>query len=162
MSKKLLLMITILTMGSLSCMQAQNDVEVHLKGDLVTNYIWRGLNLGHVLVQPEMSVGRKGLSLSAWGSVGLSDKDDNSEIDLTLSYETGMPRWGLCPGGLTTTRSAVSASPTCRCVPRKISRLPNPSPCPCSDSSLPIPPASISILYLVSHLKHYKRYIYSE
>jgi hypothetical protein len=26
-------------------MQAQNDVEVHLKGDLVTNYIWRGLNL---------------------------------------------------------------------------------------------------------------------
>ena len=74
MSKKLLLMITILTMGSLSCMQAQNDVEVHLKGDLVTNYIWRGLNLGHVSVQPEMSVGWKGLSLSAWGSVGLSDE----------------------------------------------------------------------------------------
>ena len=82
MSKKLLLMITILTMGSLSCMQAQNDVEVHLKGDLVTNYIWRGLNLGHVSVQPEMSVGWKGLSLSAWGSVGLSDKDDNSVIAL--------------------------------------------------------------------------------
>ena len=41
MSKKLLLMITILTMGSLSCMQAQNDVEVHLKGDTMGLVPWR-------------------------------------------------------------------------------------------------------------------------
>ncbi|MBQ9654537.1 MAG: hypothetical protein IJV38_00755 [Prevotella sp.] len=70
--------------------QAQSDWEGSLEADFVSSYIWRGLNQGHVALQPEMSVGWKGLSLSAWGSVGLSGhKDDFREIDLTLSYETG-------------------------------------------------------------------------
>ena len=37
----------------------------------------------------------KGLNLTAWGSVGLSNKDDASEIDLTLSYETGGLSFGI-------------------------------------------------------------------
>ena len=46
-------------------------------------------------LQPELSVAWKGLSLSAWGSVGLSDKDDARELDLTLSYETGGLSFGI-------------------------------------------------------------------
>ena len=51
--------------------------------------------MGLVSLQPELSVGWKGLSLSAWGSVGLSDKDDARELGLTLSYETGGLSFGI-------------------------------------------------------------------
>jgi hypothetical protein len=40
-------------------------------------------------VQPTLGVGYKGLSLTAWGSYGLSNKDDVKEFDLTLAYSTG-------------------------------------------------------------------------
>ena len=69
---------------------AQRQVEGHLTADIVSGYVWRGQNLGHVSLQPELSVVWKGLSLAAWGSVGLTNsKDDSREIDLTLSYTTG-------------------------------------------------------------------------
>ena len=71
-------------------------MEGGLKADFVSSYIWRGLNLGHVSLQPELSIGWKGLSLSAWGSVGLTNhKDDITEIDLTLSYETRNLSFGI-------------------------------------------------------------------
>lgn len=90
MKNKLLLIFAMLSMGSIGCVQAQSEVEVHLQSDVVSNYIWRGLDLGHVSLQPEMSVGWRGLSLAAWGNVSLTNhEDDFREIDLTLSYETG-------------------------------------------------------------------------
>ena len=94
MKTKLLLavVLVICTQGNV---QAQSKLEGGLKADFVSSYIWRGLNLGHVSLQPELSVSWKGLSLSAWGSVGLSHKDDNVEIDLTLSYETGGLSFGI-------------------------------------------------------------------
>ena len=64
--------------------------------DIVSNYIWRGQDLGHVSLQPELSVAWKGLSLAAWGSVGLTNhKDDVREIDLTLTYMTGGLSFGI-------------------------------------------------------------------
>ncbi len=36
-----------------------------------------------------LGIGYKGLSLTAWGSVGLSQPEDTKEFDLTLAYETG-------------------------------------------------------------------------
>ena len=94
-----------LTMSSVISMQAQtdsvnnvpakSDFVFHLKGDVVTNYLWRGLNFGHVSIQPEMSLGWKGLSLKAWGNMGLSDSKDSREIDLTLSYEIGGLSFGV-------------------------------------------------------------------
>lgn len=68
---------------------AQDNVEGTVAADVVNQYIWRGQDLGDVSVQPTLGVAYKGLSLSAWGSVGLSDKDDTKEFDLTLSYTTG-------------------------------------------------------------------------
>lgn len=84
-------MLSIVTMG----IRAQSQVECHLMGDIVSNYIWRGQELGHVSLQPELSVAWKGLSLATWGSVGLSHSNDAREIDLTLSYETGDLSFGI-------------------------------------------------------------------
>ena len=64
-------------------------VETTIKADFVNEYIWRGLKSGDVAVQPTLGIGYKGLSLTAWGSYGLSNKDDVKEFDLTLGYATG-------------------------------------------------------------------------
>jgi hypothetical protein len=92
---KLFVIVAILSTDTMG-VRAQSQVEVHLLADIVSNYIWRGQNFGHVSLQPELSVGWKGLSLSAWGSVGLTNyKDDAREIDLTLTYTTGGLSFGI-------------------------------------------------------------------
>ena len=68
--------------------KAQDKVEASVGADFVSNYIWRGTDCGGVSIQPSMGVSYKGLSLTAWGSVGI-DKEDAREIDLTLGYNTG-------------------------------------------------------------------------
>ena len=64
-------------------------VGLTIAADFVNEYIWRGLKLGDVAVQPTLGVGYKGLSLTAWGTYGLSNKDDVKEMDLTLAYAIG-------------------------------------------------------------------------
>ena len=91
-----LLLAAILVICTQSSVLAQSKLKGGLKADFVSSYIWRGLNLGHFSFQPELSIEWKGLSLSAWGSVGLTNhKDDNIEIDLTLSYETHGLSFGI-------------------------------------------------------------------
>ena len=68
---------------------AQDEVETTVAADVVNQYIWRGQDLGEVSVQPTLGIAYKGLSLSAWGSVGLSNPADTKEFDLTLAYSTG-------------------------------------------------------------------------
>lgn len=68
---------------------AQDKVEGTIATDVVNQYIWRGQDVGNVSVQPTLGVAYKGVSLTAWGNVGLSDKDDTKEFDLTLAYTTG-------------------------------------------------------------------------
>lgn len=68
---------------------AQDKVETTIAADVVNQYIWRGQQLGHVSLQPTLGIGYKGLSLTGWGSVGLSKWDDTKEFDLTLAYSTG-------------------------------------------------------------------------
>ncbi|MBQ6203826.1 MAG: hypothetical protein IJK46_07005 [Prevotella sp.] len=60
-----------------------------VSADVVNQYIWRGQDLGNVSLQPTLGVEYKGLSLTAWGSVGLSEPDDTKEFDLTLGYTIG-------------------------------------------------------------------------
>ncbi len=80
--------IILLTLCAVTPVQAQDKVEGSLQADFVSSYVWRGLRLGHVAVQPELSVGWKGLSLSAWGNVPLSKHEgDCHEIDLPLFAE---------------------------------------------------------------------------
>ena len=67
---------------------AQDKVEFGVGADVVSKYIWRGTDLAGPSVQPSLSVAYKGLSLTAWGSIGF-DSEDDKEVDLTLAYETG-------------------------------------------------------------------------
>ncbi|MBR1447928.1 MAG: hypothetical protein IJ588_04155 [Prevotella sp.] len=68
---------------------AQDKVETTIGADFVNQYIWRGQDLGSTAVQPTLGIGYKGLSLSAWGSYGLTDAADTKEFDLTLGYAIG-------------------------------------------------------------------------
>ena len=79
-------LVTILSVSTPLC--AQDKVEASLGVDLVNQYIWRGQDLGNVSLQPTLGASWKGLSLSAWGSVGITRAEDTKELDLTLSYST--------------------------------------------------------------------------
>ena len=83
--------IVLLAMGLVVSMTAiaQDEIETTISGDVVSRYIWRGQDLGDVSLQPTLGIGYKGLSLTAWGSVGLTNSDDTKEFDLTLAYTTG-------------------------------------------------------------------------
>ena len=67
---------------------AQENVTANVGADLVSGYVWRGQDLGNAAIQPNLSLNYRGLSLSAWGSVGLVS-EDVKELDLTLGYATG-------------------------------------------------------------------------
>lgn len=85
-------MMTIVALAATLCntpVLAQDEVETTVTADVVSNYLWRGQKLGEVSVQPTLGVAYKGLSLSAWGSYGISNPADTKEFDLTLAYSTG-------------------------------------------------------------------------
>lgn len=67
---------------------AQERVAANVGADLVSSYVWRGQDLGNAAIQPNLSLNYRGLSLSAWGSVGLVS-EDVKELDLTLGYAIG-------------------------------------------------------------------------
>lgn len=79
-------LVTILSVSTPLC--AQDKVEANLGLDLTNQYIWRGQDLGNFSLQPTLGVSWKGLSLSAWGSVGITRAEDTKELDITLSYST--------------------------------------------------------------------------
>ena len=82
--------IVLFAMGLVMSMTTHaQEIETTISGDIVSNYIWRGQDLGNVSLQPTLGIGYKGFSLSAWGSVGLSDPADTKEFDLTLGYTVG-------------------------------------------------------------------------
>ncbi|KAA6337925.1 hypothetical protein EZS27_014031 [termite gut metagenome] len=87
--KSLRKVMTLLLVFFVSAMaNAQSETEVSVGADIVSSYIWRGIDLGGISVQPGITVSRNGLSLTAWGSVGLESKDAK-EFDLTLGYTVG-------------------------------------------------------------------------
>lgn len=75
-----------LSLVSLTTVRAKDKVEATIGTDLVSQYIWRGQNLGHFSLQPTLGIGYKGISLSAWGSVGISNSSDTKELDMILKY----------------------------------------------------------------------------
>ena len=54
--------------------------------DIVDQYIWRGQDLGNVGMHPTLGISYRGLSLSTWGYVGISNWADTKELDFTLDY----------------------------------------------------------------------------
>ena len=80
--------IVLFAMGLVMSMTAfaQDGIEATISGDIVSQYIWRGQDLGNAAIQPTLGIAYKGLSLSAWGSYGITNSDDMKELDLTLAY----------------------------------------------------------------------------
>lgn len=74
---------------------AQDKFEATVEADIVSRYVWRGQDLGQVSLQPTLGLEYKGLSLTAWGSVGLSEPKDVKEFDLTLGYTCGKFNVGI-------------------------------------------------------------------
>lgn len=70
-------------------MGAQERPEVTVQADVVSQYYWRGQDLGDASLQPTLGLAYKGLSFTAWGSIGIVDPGDTKEFDLTLSYKVG-------------------------------------------------------------------------
>ena len=85
--KKIILLMMGLVAGATA--HAEDGVETTVAADMVSRYIWRGLDAGSTAIQPTLGVGYKGLSLTAWGSYGMTDPDDTKEFDLTLGYSVG-------------------------------------------------------------------------
>lgn len=78
----------LMALAAATPLKAQDKVEASVSADFVSQYYWRGQDLGNISVQPSLGLAYKGLSLSAWGSVGL-ESTDTKEFDLTLSYAVG-------------------------------------------------------------------------
>lgn len=85
--KKIVLMAMMMATGWSA--MAQDTVETTVAADFVNQYIWRGQELGNTAIQPTLGVAYKGLSLTAWGSVGVTEASDTKEFDLTLAYTAG-------------------------------------------------------------------------
>lgn len=86
---KVFILTTLLLIGATAAGAQERELETTVSADVVSQYIWRGQDLGNVSLQPTLGLEYKGLSLSAWGSVGLADSNDTKELDLTLSYTIG-------------------------------------------------------------------------
>lgn len=84
--KKIFMILALLEVCFLTEIKAQEKVESEILVDMVNHYIWRGQELGNAGLQPSLSISYKGLSVNAWGNVGLTQPDDTKEFDLTLSY----------------------------------------------------------------------------
>lgn len=57
--------------------------------DITSAYLWRGINLGGLAIQPDVSIGYGGLNLEAWANISPENytfKTFAPELDLTLSY----------------------------------------------------------------------------
>jgi hypothetical protein len=86
-TKRIAIMALAMT-ATISAASAQDKVESNISADFVNEYVWRGQDLGNVSIQPSASIAYKGLSIGAWGNVGI-DKTDTKEFDLTAAYSVG-------------------------------------------------------------------------
>ena len=112
--------ITLLSAAMPFTAKAQDKVKASVGADIVSGYIWRGQDLGGVSLQPNASIAYKGLSLEAWGSVGIEKTDadgyDAKEFDLTLGYSVVLAYQlliiGIIPEQVTST-TVPTIQPTC-------------------------------------------------
>ena len=72
---------------SLSSVKAQDKVEASLGADVVSRYVWRGMDQASgASIQPALTFSYKGLSLGAWGSASIQNFNVK-EFDIILGYK---------------------------------------------------------------------------
>ncbi len=76
--------------GSMVVHAQEESSNFSIGADLVSRYIWRGLDLGgsspHVQPYVEYAFGESGLTLGAWGSQSIGGIATGAEADLYLTY----------------------------------------------------------------------------
>jgi len=76
--------------ASVSAYEYENPgFEWSAGADITSSYLWRGIKLGGLAFQPDVTVGYGGLNLDVWANLSPSDytfKEFAPELDLTLSY----------------------------------------------------------------------------
>ena len=87
--KYFMIIVLLMAVNASKAQETGGKIETTIAADVVSQYIWRGQDLGDVSLQPTLGLEYKGLSLTAWGNVGLSNAEDAKEIDLTLAYTLG-------------------------------------------------------------------------
>ena len=65
---------------------AQDEFEATVCADLVSRYMWRGIDMAGASFQPELNVAWKGLSLNVAGSTPLEKDGGIMDLDVTLGY----------------------------------------------------------------------------
>lgn len=87
--------ITLLSAAMPFTAKAQDKVKASVGADIVSGYIWRGQDLGGVSLQPNASIAYKGLSLEAWGSVGIE-----KQMPTVTMLKSSTSHWATPPVAL--------------------------------------------------------------
>lgn len=67
-------------------LSAQDKVTATVSADLVSRYMWRGIDMAGVSIQPELNLAWQGLSLDIEGSNPLAKDGGVQDLDVTLGY----------------------------------------------------------------------------
>lgn len=89
MKKHFLAVFAALTVSSASFALEFPGFEWSVGTDLTSAYLWRGIKLGGLALQPDVTIGYGGLNLEAWANISPADytfQEFAPELDLTLSY----------------------------------------------------------------------------
>jgi len=77
---------------SLMCVMVQaqeSESPVSFSADLVSRYVWRGMDQGQgASIQPTLEFSKGGFSLGAWASTSIAQVTEVDEVDLYVSYST--------------------------------------------------------------------------
>ena len=90
MKKLFIILSSIFLLCLPSTVAAQEKFEAEISAGVVSNYMWRGLNLAGVSLQPQVKLAWQGLSLEATANTGI-DKEELRDLDMTLDFS----RWGF-------------------------------------------------------------------
>ena len=82
------LLMVLLFIKPLSAQEKTSKSKLNISADLVSRYVWRGLNLGgsSPSIQPDMEFSSGDFTLGAWGAYSFSNASRSQEADLYFSY----------------------------------------------------------------------------
>lgn len=83
------LFITLVSINIMAWEYEMPEFEWSASTDITSSYLWRGMNLGGLSLQPDINISYAGLSADLWFNVGPADwtfADMAPEFDFTISY----------------------------------------------------------------------------
>jgi hypothetical protein len=89
---------------------AQN---ISINADLVSRYIWRGLDLSHgsPSIQPSIKFSAGGFTAGFWGAYSFANSVAQDEIDFYASYSLAFDKYGSIGIGLTDYMAPANGTP---------------------------------------------------